>query len=37
MYNGYSAFKGLWLKVHASRRQKDPRKIVKITVEHGAA
>ncbi len=33
-----SAFKGLWLKVHASRRQRDPRKIVKNTaIEHGAA
>lgn len=29
---------GLWLKVQASRRQKDPRKITKNRViDHGAA
>ncbi|WP_280139555.1 hypothetical protein [Natronincola ferrireducens] len=44
MYNskvtiGYGVDKeGLWLKVHASRRQRDPRKITKKPViEHGAA
>jgi len=31
------AIEGLWLKVHASRRQKDPRNAAKSAVEHGAA
>jgi len=33
----YTLLEGLWLQVHASRRQKDPRKIAKTAVDHGAA
>lgn len=32
-----SVHEGLWLKVHASRRRKDPRKITKYVIDHGAA
>jgi len=37
MYNLNIVKLGLWLKVDASRRRNDPRKLNKMFNEHGAA